>query len=139
MADRHSTIIIVDDRVTNRKVLAGLATNIEPGIEVETFPEAESALKHLGQHVPDLIVTDFNMPGMNGAEFIRALRKLPRCGDVPVVVVTSYEDKEYRLLALDAGATDYLISPVDHREFTSRARNLLALRRQRDARERAEL
>jgi len=90
------------------------------------------------QASPDLVFSDFNMPGMNGAEFVAAFRKLPGCVDVPVIVVTAYEDREHRYRALEAGATDFLASPVDHHEFVVRARNLLALRRQSLARQAAE-
>ena len=70
------------------------------------------------------------MPGMDGADFIRAFRALPGARDVPVVVVTVYEDRSYCYQALEAGATDFLLSPVDHLEFRARARNLLTLRKQ---------
>ena len=67
------------------------------------------------------------MPKLDGAEFVRQFRKLPLCFDVPVVVVTVYEDRDFRYQALEAGATDFLISPVDHHEFRTRVRNLLTL------------
>ena len=70
------------------------------------------------------------MPNLDGAEFVQSLRRLPTCRDVPVIVVTAYEDREFRYEALNAGATDFLLSPVDHEEFRARARNLLTLRNQ---------
>ena len=76
------------------------------------------------------MITDYKMPGMDGADFIRAFRALPGARDVPVVVVTVYEDRSYCYQALEAGATDFLLSPVDHVEFRARARNLLTLRKQ---------
>ncbi len=78
------------------------------------------------------------MPEMDGATFVEHFRALPGCADIPVIVVTAYEDREYRYRALEAGATDFLLSPVDHHEFVTRARNLLNLRRQIFAREIAE-
>src|ERR1700720_1126023 len=54
----------------------------------------------------------------------------PPCRDVPVMVITAYEDRDLRYQALEAGATDFLLSPVDHHEFRVRSRNLLTLRRQ---------
>src|SRR5262249_5578696 len=69
-------------------------------------------------------------PGMNGAEFIRRFREHPLCQDVPLIVVTAYEDRGFRYEALNAGATDYLLSPVDRQEFQARSHNLLLLRRQ---------
>ncbi len=65
-----------------------------------------------------------------GPRFIRTVRRLPALAEVPIIVVTIYEDRDYRYKALEAGATDFLLSPVDHLEFRARARNLLTLRRQ---------
>ncbi|MCH8861592.1 MAG: response regulator [Proteobacteria bacterium] len=125
-----SFIVIVDDRVTNRRIWAQLAAAVEPDAQVETFPDPVSALARLKEATPDLIITDFKMPEMDGAEFIRRIRKLPKAEDVPIIVVSVYEDREFRYQALEAGATDFLMSPVDHYEFRTRVRNLLILRRQ---------
>ncbi|WP_244593557.1 putative bifunctional diguanylate cyclase/phosphodiesterase [Methylopila sp. Yamaguchi] len=75
-------------------------------------------------------MTDYKMPELDGAEFTRRFRTLDGCADVPVVVLTVYEERSFRLNALEAGATDFLQSPVDHHEFLTRARNLLKMRRQ---------
>ena len=88
------------------------------------------ALDWLKDNTPDLVVTDYKMPKMDGAEFVRRFRKLPECADVPAVVITVYEERSHRINALEAGATDFLQSPVDHHEFLTRARNLLKLRKQ---------
>lgn len=120
-------IVIVDDRVSNRNIFARLAVSIEPGITVRAFPEPVSALEWLAKNPPDLVITDFKMPEMDGAQFIRHFRQLPSCAEVPVIVITVYEERSYRLCALEAGATDFLHSPVDHHEFVTRARNLLKL------------
>jgi diguanylate cyclase (GGDEF)-like protein/PAS domain S-box-containing protein len=122
-------VAIVDDRVTNRKIYARLACAIEPGIEVEAFADPAQALAWLAEHPVDLVLTDFKMPGMDGAAFIRRFRALERCADVPVIVITVYEERSFRLQALEAGATDFLQSPVDHSEFSTRCRNLLKLHR----------
>ena len=124
-------ILILDDRKTNRTILSKLALTVEKDLEVEDYGEPLEAVERVRKWVPDLVITDFNMPGMNGAQFIRAIRALPDCADVPVIVVTAYQDKDYRYQALEAGATDFLNSPIDHHEFVTRARNLLTLRRQR--------
>lgn len=123
-------VVIVDDQITNQRIFARIAAAIEPGIEVETFGDPRTALVFLAGRTPDLIITDYKMPGLNGAEFITRLRASPALADVPVIVLTVFEEWSFRLKALDAGATDFLQSPVDHREFTTRARNLLKMRRQ---------
>ncbi len=123
-------IVIVDDRITNRNIFSRLASSIEDGVSVEAFGDPREALVWLQRNTPDLIITDFNMPEMDGAEFTRAFRAMPGCSDIPVIVLTVYEERSYRLKALEAGATDFLQSPVDHHEFVTRARNLLRLSRQ---------
>jgi diguanylate cyclase (GGDEF)-like protein/PAS domain S-box-containing protein len=124
-------IVVVDDRNTNRLIFSRLAASIGDGASVEAFSDAPQMLAWMTDgHVPDLVITDYKMPGMDGAEFIRRLRALPQGADVPVIVITAYEDRDFRLRALDAGATDFLQSPVDHQEFVTRGRNLLKLGQQ---------
>lgn len=123
-------IIILDDRVSNRNIFSRLAASIADDVEVESFGDPVRALDRLAQVTPDLVITDFKMPRMNGAEFTRRFRELPGCEDVPVIAITVYEERSFRLEVLEAGATDFLLSPVDHAEFLTRARNLLRLRRQ---------
>ena len=127
---RHQTVAIIDDRATNLKILERLAGSLMDGIDVKIFDRPQKMLDAAPLDPPDLIITDFNMPELDGAEFIRRFRAIPSCADVPVIVITSYEDRQLRYEALEAGATDFLISPVDHHEFRVRSRNLLTLRRQ---------
>jgi diguanylate cyclase (GGDEF)-like protein/PAS domain S-box-containing protein len=123
-------VVVIDDRITNRNILTRLAASVEEGVRVKAFAGPQAALDWLLVTTPDLVITDYKMPGMDGADFIRAFRALPGARDVPVVVVTVYEDRSYCYHALEAGATDFLLSPVDHVEFRARARNLLMLRKQ---------
>lgn len=125
-----SLIVILDDRVSNRNIFAKLAASIEEDVMVHTFGDPEEALTWLATQSPDLVITDYKMPQMDGAEFIRRFRELPSSVDVPVIVITVYEERSFRLRALEAGATDFLHSPVDHHEFITRARNLLKLQKQ---------
>ncbi|MGP1395283.1 MAG: hybrid sensor histidine kinase/response regulator [Inquilinaceae bacterium] len=124
-------IVIVDDRVTNRNILAKLSSSLEPNAKVHTFADATLALAWMENRDVDLVITDYKMPLLNGAEFTHhCLTKLPGF-DAPIIVVTAYEDKDFRYHALEAGATDFLLSPIDHREFRTRVRNLLSMRRQK--------
>jgi PAS domain S-box-containing protein len=126
-------ILILDDRATNRNIYARLATAIEDGVSVEVFADPLDALEWLEDNRVDLVITDYKMPGMDGAEFTRKFRAMPGGLHVPIVVITAYDDRSFKLRALDAGATDFLQSPVDHFELVTRARNLLALGRQAPA------
>jgi two-component system, cell cycle sensor histidine kinase PleC len=127
---RRQTVVIVDDRVTNLKILERLAASLDDRVEVRTFDHPLRALEYSFPNPPDLVITDFRMPELDGAEFIRRFRSIETCADVPVMVITAYEDRDLRYQALEAGATDFLLSPVDHHEFRVRSRNLLMLRRQ---------
>ena len=122
-------IIIVDDRVTNRNILHKLSAMLEPDALIHSFADPTSAIERIRAHQVDLIITDFKMPGMNGAEFIAYCRANIPHFDAPIIVVTAYEDREFRYEALEAGATEFLMSPIDHREFTTRVRNVLAMQR----------
>lgn len=128
-----TTILILDDQATNRTIYTRLAEAVEAGIAVEPFADPLDALEWLEHNQVDLVITDYKMPVLDGAAFTRRLRALPNGADIPVIVVTAYEDRNFRVRALDAGATDFLQSPVDHFELVTRARNLLALGRRRRA------
>jgi PAS domain S-box-containing protein len=131
-------VMIVDDQASNLRIMKQLALGLVETGEVETFADPLVALAAVKADPPDLIVSDYNMPRMDGAAFVAALRELPECSDVPIVIVTIYEDRDFRYKALQAGATDFLLSPIDHQEFRIRLRNLFQLREhQRVVRNRA--
>ena len=121
-------IALIDDRQTNRNIFSHLAATFVEKCDIITFVDAMSALEAFAERVPDLVISDYNMPCLNGAEFTRAFRALPKCADVPVIVITVHGERARKLTALEAGATDFLSSPVDPVEFVTRGRNLLKLR-----------
>ena len=122
-------VLIVDDRGTARSLLEGLARTLEPGITVDSFDDPHSALAFMRQVTPDVIITDYRMPGMDGVELTRRVRAERRLADVPLIIVTVVEDRQIRYQALENGATDFLTRPIDPQEFRARCLNLLALRR----------
>jgi two-component system response regulator RpfG len=127
---RPAIVMIVDDQTTGRKILERLIYTINPHLTVEAFADPFAALEHAENKTPDLVLTDYKMPAINGVEFTRRFRSIHGCGDVPVMVVTVVDDKRVRYQALEAGATDFLTRPIDHHECRARCRNLLTLRKQ---------
>lgn len=125
-----SSVVIIDDQSTSRIILEELVSTVEEGVEVQTFDNPLSALEWCAQQSPDLILTDYKMPEMDGVELTRRLRRTPGCADVPVILITVIDDKLVRYQALESGVTDILSKPVDHHECRARCRNLLILRRQ---------
>ncbi|MHB8624433.1 MAG: HD domain-containing phosphohydrolase [Sulfuricaulis sp.] len=119
------SIMIIDDQFTSRRILEQLVNGLSNHLEVKLFAEPVSALEWLAIQQPDLVLTDYKMPTMDGVSFIRRFREI--YPDVPLIMVTSVEDKEIRYQALEAGATDFLTKPIDHTECLARCRNLLLL------------
>jgi diguanylate cyclase (GGDEF)-like protein/PAS domain S-box-containing protein len=122
-----TVVVIVDDQAINLKLLSRYARSLGKDVIVKAFSDAGEALGVVEAGNVDLIVSDYMMPVMNGAEFIRRCRQQLQASELPIIVVTAFEDREYRYRALEAGASDFLLSPVDGQEFCTRARNLLML------------
>lgn len=134
------TIVIIDDSDSNIKVFSKLSEVACPDAVVKAFSNPLAALDWLEEREASLIIADYKMPGMTGADLTRQVRLRPLCAETPVIVVTAYHDRNFRVEALEAGATDFLLSPIDFSEFQARVRNLLKLgSRQIVARERARV
>ncbi|MFT9385682.1 EAL domain-containing protein [Acetobacter sp.] len=122
-----ATILIVDDRITNRTIFAKIAASVAPDVVAIPFENPLSALQWMAGHDADLVIVDYKMPQMDGAVFTRRVRAIPKWSDIPIVVITAHDDRAFRLTALEAGATDFLHTPIDHTEFKTRVHNLLKL------------
>ena len=125
-----ASVVIVDDQETARVALDEMIRGIDPGISTFLFSGGVEALAWLEEQEPDLVITDFRMPGMNGAQLTAALRQNPRLQHVPVMMVTAANDRTIRYEALEAGAVDFLAKQIDPIEVRTRCRNLLLLSHQ---------
>jgi putative two-component system response regulator len=121
-------IVIVDDVEANLLLLRHFISLQEGAHDVQAFTDAQQALDFCQLTAPDLVITDYMMPGLDGIEFIRRLRATPARGEVPVLMVTANDEIDVRHRALEAGANDFLTKPLDKVEFRARLRNMLALR-----------
>lgn len=122
-------IQIVDDNDTNREIFAAIVEKLGSDIRVASFASPEAALEACRTTMPDAILVDFMMPGMDGHEFVAQIRAMPAARAVPIVMITAATDREVLKRALDVGVTDFLTKPVDYSEIRARLTNLLALRR----------
>jgi len=137
--ERHQHVVIIDDQSTGRTILEQVVQNISPNVTQSSFADPFEALEACRKRPPDLLITDYRMPALDGIEVIRRFRQIPGCAHTPIVVVTIVEDRNIRYEALEAGATDFLNRPFDHYECQARCRNLLLLHRyQQEAMHRAE-
>jgi signal transduction histidine kinase len=96
---------------------------------VLTAPNGRLALEMAREHIPDLLVTDLEMPEMNGIELTQQFLKLQGTGMSPVLIVSAHAGLGQRLAGFEAGAVDYIVKPFAADELLARVRNQLALRK----------
>lgn len=113
-------ILLVDD---DRAVLFMLKTLLEnAGHTVVTARNGEEALRVLEKSMPQLIITDWVMPGMDGIQFCKALRQNPLWRNIYVFIMTAQESTDRLVEAFEAGANDYMTKPVSHKVLGARLR-----------------
>lgn len=114
------TVLVVDDEP---KVVKLARDYLErAGFAVRSVGDGPSALVLARESRPDLVVLDLNLPGMDGLDVCRALR---RESDVPIVMLTARVDEADRLIGLELGADDYIVKPFSPRELVARVRAVL--------------
>ena len=122
MGDRR--ILVVEDSATMRQLVVFALRRI-PGVTCVEVENGVEALKVLATSVFDLVVTDINMPLMDGLKLIARLRKDARHQRVPVVVITTEAGSEDRRRALDLGASAYIVKPIRAQQVVETVRTLL--------------
>src|ERR687883_130768 len=124
----EAAVLLVDD---DARILRMLERTLSAeGYAVAAVPDGGAALAHVERSVPDVIVLDVAMPGLDGLAVTRRLRakRLP----VPILLLTARDALEERVAGLDAGADDYLVKPFEVEELTARVRALLRRNRPPD-------
>ena len=121
-------IMIIDDTVDNLSLLNKLLS--EQGYDVSLFPKAELALHALTLSIPDLILLDINMPGMNGFEFCKKLKKDKKYQDIPIIFLSAMQNVKDKVNAFQAGGIDYITKPFQFDEVSIRVKTHVKLRLQ---------
>ena len=122
----HTKILLVDDQPISLLYLKKTLSRLE-NMEITTCGNAQEALNLFPLKPWDLIVADYQMPGMNGLDFIRQFRLIKGGEETPILMVTASTDPNVKYQLLDLGIVDFLQKPADASEIIARARNLISL------------
>jgi adenylate cyclase len=133
MTTDGAVILVVDDLPQNVKLMDAVLT--PRGFVVHTASSGEEALEWLSTQVPDLVLLDILMPGIDGYETCRQIRANEATSFLPVVMVTA-SGQEQKLRAIEAGADDFVTKPFEQAELLARVRSLVRVKRYHDTIER---
>ena len=128
---RDALVMIVDDEECLIELTQTLLEEAGYSRFVSTA-DSPTALGMLLRERPDVLLCDINMPGVSGFDILSGMQADPALGYIPVIVLTSADDPETKLRALELGATDFLRKPVDPSELLLRLRNTLAAQAHRE-------
>ncbi|MDX1660743.1 MAG: two-component regulator propeller domain-containing protein [Gemmatimonadota bacterium] len=120
-----TTVLVVED---NAEVRAYVRTHLSPRYRVLEATDGREALEIVRRRLPDLVLSDVMMPGMDGYALCRAIKEDPATDFIPVVLLTARAAPEDRVAGLEEMADDYLTKPFDVRELLARVENLIASR-----------
>ena len=120
-------ILSVDDTPANLDVISDLLS--AAGFEVAVAPSGERAFKQLNRQLPDLILLDVMMPGIDGFEVCQRLKADPRTQEIPIIFITALADTHSMTQGFELGAVDYIIKPFQNAEVLARVTTHLQLRR----------
>ena len=116
-------VLVVDDDPVVRKLTRDILSRVADAVHLVAC--GEDAVRVAPQLDPDLILLDVNMPGINGFEVCTQLRADPRTREVPIIMVTSLNDRDSRLRGIEAGADDFITKPYDRMELRARVKTIL--------------
>ena len=128
-AERKATILIADDEPGIRIALKALLSR--EGHDIAFATDGLQALSEAVRLVPDLILLDVMMPGLDGFRVCQCLRADPKLAEVPIILITGLADRDSRLRGIEAGADDFVGKPFDAVELRARVRTTLRLNRYR--------
>jgi len=106
------TVVVVDDQMTIRSLVRAGLNQIAIN-EVREFGAAEDALTYVKAHAPNVVISDFNMPGMDGLELLKGIRAETKLKNTAFILLTGRADKELVQRAVQLGANNYLVKPFN--------------------------
>ena len=121
-----ATILVVEDEPSIQELIA--ATLQHAGHRALRADSAEEAVRLVNETLPDVVLLDWMLPGMNGVQYARRLRGEERTRDLPIIMLTARGEEHDKVAGLEAGADDYLTKPFSPRELLARIKAVLRRR-----------
>ena len=122
-------ILVVDDSQIMRNIVKNTFSEMKVPFQCLEAEDGRQAFKLLETNDVTIVFLDWNMPGMDGMDFLKMVRGMPKYKDLPVVMVTSERGKFSVIEALQSGATDYIVKPVQAKVFKEKVQEILVLAR----------
>jgi len=122
-------ILVVDDSIIMRNIVKNTFGAMKVPFDCLEAENGKQALRQLETNEITIVFLDWNMPGMDGIEFLKAVRAMPKYKDLPIIMVTSERGKFSVIEALQSGATDYIVKPVQEKIFKEKVQEILVLAR----------
>jgi len=134
----NRTLLIVDDRPDNLNILISYLEKYRFRIQVaksgqEAIERLENMYERPERRLPDLIIMDIMMPGMNGVETCKLIKAKPEYADIPVIFLTALHNTKDKLRGFEAGGVDYITKPLHNQEVMARIKTHLTLRYQQES------
>lgn len=123
MAEMKFKILVAEDNQIIRESIA--EAFFKRGYEVLTAPNGKIAVHTALNYHPDVIIMDYHMPVLNGFEAVAEIRKYPSCTNIPIIILTSDEEKDTKLEGLSLDIDEYLTKPADEDEIVARVQLLI--------------
>lgn len=125
----ENTVLIVDDEPSARESLEALL--FKEGYNLAFAKNGYEGLDKAAKLLPDIVLLDVMMPGIGGFEVCQNMRNNPVLREVPIIMITALDDREFRLKGIESGADDFISKPFDSVELRTRIRSILRLNRYR--------
>lgn len=116
-------ILVVEDEAAIRDMLQFALT--PAGFEIMEAGNVKEAELQIAKRIPDLILLDWMLPGMNGVDFTKQLKRDARTKNIPIIMLTARAEEENKIKGLDVGADDYVTKPFSPRELIARIKTIL--------------
>ena len=125
----HGNILIVDDKLSNLKILANILEN--KNYKVRKTTNGKSAIRSIKTELPDLILLDIKMPDMDGYEVCRQLKSDDETKDVIIIFISALNDVFDKVKAFESGGVDYITKPFQEEEVLARIKSQLTIQTQK--------